>query len=209
MEKIDLTGKIFGKWTVLSRAQNKGITGCWNCKCDCGTERVVRYPHLTSGASRCCGCDKTKRIVHGESINSKNGNFSRKYRTWRSIRSRCLNPNAQNADIYHGLLCDEWNDFSVFNRDVPDPIDDSLTIDRIDNSKGYEPGNVRWATWTEQHRNQSNCRWIEYDGRRQLMVDWSRELNISQSVLSRRLDNYSVEIALSPNFEKYKALGNS
>lgn len=184
----DLTGVRIGRWVVLSRAANVGPSTIWNCRCSCGTERPVRAAHLSSGASKSCGCVRPPR-KHGAATAKPEG-FPKKYRTWRSIRARCNNPNHKNAGIYHGKLCDEWQDYRRFAADVPDPPDDSLTIDRIDNEKGYEPGNVRWVSFNEQHRNQRNCKWITYNGQTKLLTEWARELGVSPSTLSGRYKKY-------------------
>ena len=63
--------------------------------------------------------------------------------------------------------------------------------------RSYEPGNVRWVTMAEQHRNQSNCRWIEFDGRTQLLTDWAKELGITDSTLHGRIKKWGIQQALS------------
>jgi HNH endonuclease len=52
----DLTGKTFGRWTVLSRAENHGYQAYWNCRCECGTEKSVCATALRTGGSKSCGC---------------------------------------------------------------------------------------------------------------------------------------------------------
>jgi hypothetical protein len=52
----NLTNKRFGRWTVLYRVKDEGNSSCWKCRCDCGTERVVRKQHLKNGRSQSCGC---------------------------------------------------------------------------------------------------------------------------------------------------------
>lgn len=190
----DLSGQKINFWNIISRAENSGISTRYNCICDCGTERIVRAAHLTSNASKSCGCKESEIKSHGA---ARKNNFTKKYRTWRQMCGRCLNPKHKNADIYYGLLCDEWKDFNSFNSYMPEPSDDSLTIDRIENSKGYEPGNVRWVTMAEQHRNQSNCRWIEFNGKKQLLTDWAKELGISDSSLHRKIKIHGIELALT------------
>lgn len=190
---IDLTGSTVGYWTVLRRGENSGTATRWVCRCICGTEKLVRAGHLATGASTNCGCIKPPK-KHGQAAGKK---FSKKYRTWRSMMARCTNPNHKNADIYHGLMCQDWLEFASFDKDVPDPPSEEYTIDRIENEKGYEPGNVRWVLMAEQHRNQRNCRWIEFNGKCQLLTEWAKELGISDSTLHARIKKWGINKALS------------
>lgn len=185
----DLTGQLLGSWLVIERAENNGIVTQWLCRCSCGEERIVRAMHLVSGASQSCGCAREPVIKHGAAVN---GEFTKKYRTWRSIRNRTENPNNKDA----------WQDFAAFDRDVPDPPDDALSIERIKNERGYEPGNVRWATPAEQHRNQSNCRPIEFNGRTQLLSDWAKEIGIGVPGLRGRIERHGVEVALTMPYKE-------
>ena len=52
----DLTNQRFGRLTVVSRAPNDGRYVCWNCKCDCGNEKIIRSTSLCSGRTQSCGC---------------------------------------------------------------------------------------------------------------------------------------------------------
>lgn len=191
---LDFTGRQVGHWTVLGRAFEAGSPIKWNCKCICGAERQVRSAHLSSGSSSSCGCQQERPTKHGQ---AREGEFSDKYKTWRTVKSRCNHESHPSSEYYHGKLCDSWQDYRNFDRDVPDAPEPGLTIERLDNSKGYEPGNVRWATVTEQHRNQTNCVWLEHDGKRQLLTDWARELGLHPSSLSERIAKYGVAVALS------------
>ena len=205
MKRQDLTGQSFNHWTVLARAPNRNTTAMYLCRCTCGSERTVQSGHLKSGASTCCGCIKPTKRTHGQA----SGKFTKKYKTWRQIRARCNNPNHKNANIYNGLLCERWADFEAFDKDVPEPPSNEHTIERIDNNKGYEPGNVTWATFAEQHRNQSNCRWIEFNGKCQLLTDWAKELGITDSTLYGRLTRWPLEKALTlPNGSRVMPANN-
>jgi hypothetical protein len=190
-------GQVFDYWTLISRAENFNTVTRWLCRCKCGTEKIVRALYLNGGRSKSCGRKPPVITSHGACVG---GTFSKKYKTWRYIRQRCLNPNHQDAKIYNGLLCERWLDYKNFAADVLDPESDDLSIDRIKNDKGYEPGNVRWVTMAEQHRNQSNCRWIEYEGRTQLLTDWAKELNLTDGCLRTRIEKHGVDIAFKADY---------
>lgn len=65
--------------------------------------------------------------------------------------------------------------------------DESLTLERIKNDRGYGPGNVRWASRIEQARNRSDTRLLTCKGRTMCMVAWAEELGCSRNVLWERL----------------------
>jgi len=100
-------------------------------------------------------------------------------------------------------ICDAWKEFLPFYAEMGDRPE-GLEIDRIDGTKGYEPGNCRWATRTVQNRNSLNCRWIEFDGKRKLLTDWADELGITPGTLSERLEKWGVEKAMTvPRGQKF------
>jgi len=81
------------------------------------------------------------------------------YNTWANMIQRCTNPNRKEYKNYGGrgiTVCERWrSSFKDFASDVGDrPF--GLSLDRIDNDKGYEPGNTRWATQKEQIQNSRN-----------------------------------------------------
>ncbi len=93
--------------------------------------------------------------------NYKHGGVgTRLYRIHGNMMMRCNSPKATGYSRYGGRgikLCDEWKDFSRF-RDwsLANGYSDELSIDRIDNDKGYSPDNCRWATRYEQQMNTSS-----------------------------------------------------
>ena len=98
---------------------------------------------------------RARSLEHGQATK---GAWSRLYRAWLSMKSRCLNPRHVGFQNYGGRgigIAPEWlNDFSQFAKDVGAPPFPEATLDRIDNDGDYKPGNVRWATRAEQNRNQ-------------------------------------------------------
>ena len=152
MQKLDLTGQIYGQWVVLKKGEILPIAK-WICECSCGTIKEVRQTTLRQGSSKSCGCIRQKAITkHG-------GSGTRLYKIWKGMRTRCLNPNIPDAVLYGGkgiTICDEWADFTIFRLWAENSgYADDLTIDRKDSNKNYNPDNCRWATYSMQNRNAS------------------------------------------------------
>jgi hypothetical protein len=104
------------------------------------------------------------RLFGRERVSDANGTHrlskSAEYKIWRGMKDRCLNPNDPHFAEYSVRgICDLWaNSFEEFFAHVGPRPSSKHSIDRIDNSRGYEPGNCRWATASEQNRNKGNAR---------------------------------------------------
>ena len=120
--------------------------------CDCGLETRPLITAVTCGNSRSCGCS---RVVAFN--NRSHGMYGTpEYKSWIAMLARCRNPNRSNYGRYgaRGLtVCERWLTFTNFYADMG-PRPSGTTLDRIDNDRGYEPGNCRWATRSEQNKNQ-------------------------------------------------------
>lgn len=107
------------------------------------------------------------------------------------MKKRCYNKNASNYKNYGGrgiTMCDEWrNDFITFyNWSMENGYQDNLSIDRIDNDKGYSPSNCRWTDRTTQNNNTRHNVYLTYNGKTQTMKQWSDELNTPISTICCR-----------------------
>ena len=121
---------------------------------------------------------------------------------WRQMRGRCNNPNYKCYAHYGGRgikVCERWASFWNFVADVGERPTPKHKLDRIDNERGYEPGNVRWVTQKEQLRNQRRNRMLTFQGRTQCLAAWAEELGMGRTVLQKRVVEFgwSVERALT------------
>lgn len=209
---IDLTGKKFGRLTVVKRVGTDNQRNpMWLCKCDCGNEKVIRGNGLKSGNTKSCGClAKENAQQRLKFLNYKTGQYkSRLYRIWTSMKTRCYNDN--NSETYkrygaRGItVCDEWRDnFKAFyDWAMANGYTDELTIDRIDNDGNYCPENCRWVTLQIQNRNRRTTRIITFNGKTQCMLDWANELGVKVNTMIARFHRgWSVERALTESVKK-------
>ena len=164
--KLSMIGDRFGRLIVLAEAAsrrppNGAPQRRFKCRCDCGTEFVATGGHLRSGHTSSCGCIKAERVRKLGYQNRRHGEAAARtpeYLVWKSMFTRCTNPNALNFKYYgaRGVsVCEAWREsYPNFLRDVGRRPSSEHSIDRYpDNDGNYEPGNVRWATAAEQNSN--------------------------------------------------------
>jgi hypothetical protein len=177
MARIDLTGQTFGTWRVVGYSRST-YQPLWVCECVCGTTREVSGAGLRSGMSSNCGCQRRFRRIHGHT--RQPGQKGKTYRIWKAMRSRCQPGYNQASDYYHrGIsVCSRWDDFSLFLSDMGE-CPEGHSIDRIDNDKGYEPNNCRWATAATQRRNSRRILAIELDGQTYVLKDAAAKIGVS------------------------------
>lgn len=190
MNNFDITGKQFGYLTVIERdySATDKRNSKWICKCKCGNVTSVCRSSLTSGHTMSCGCKtrESKNTTHGLSK-------SRLYRIWGKMKIRCSSDDGAVRKHYKekGIsVCDEWkSDFMAFYEwSMKNGYKDDLTIDRIDNSKGYCPENCRWATREEQARNQTKNIYVTYNGKDYVLSELCEIIGFPKSTAYRRYD---------------------
>lgn len=193
----DWTGTRKGRLVVIRRdGYREHPSGrrsiIWLCQCDCGRETRVTSANLhPSGTTYSCGCQRAdanrqngmQNYRHGHSIQTAT------YKSWAQMKNRCSNPNnAQWAD-YGGrgiIVCETWMEFTNFLADMG-KRPRGLSIDRIDNDKGYEPGNCRWATRKEQNSNTRRNVYVLLDGQRVTATEAARRLGFGDHLILQRL----------------------
>lgn len=181
----DLIGQKFGKLTVVARAENnKQNKAMWICKCDCGNmkKKPVSSYEIKSGKVRSCGC-----LYKGQKNGIKHGwGNTRLWSIWSGMICRCK-PSFKESHNYfdRGIsVCEEWKTFIPF-RDwaLSNGYSDELSIDRIDNNKGYSPDNCRWSTMKEQQNNRRNNVRITVNGITHTASEWSEITGIRRETL--------------------------
>lgn len=185
----DLRGRRFGGLVVLSFSHiARSKQAAWLCRCDCGKETTVLGANLRRGDTRSCGCGRgTNR---GSRVFKHGLSRTLAFSSWRSAMQRCSRPSDVAYHNYGGRgirVCERWHDFTAFLADMGERPSAKHSLDRIDNDKGYEPGNCRWATTTEQANNRRTNRLITIDGVTRTVSDWTEKVGLPRGVVKDRL----------------------
>jgi hypothetical protein len=155
----DLTGKTFGRLTVIRVGMRKAGKVYWLCNCECGKTKNISSINLTKGRASSCGCFRTVLLTEATTKHGHTANWKRssEYMAWCSMKYRCNNPNNKRYADYGGRgikVCDRWMDsFENFLSDMGTKPSKAHSLDRINNNGDYTPFNCRWATAVEQNRN--------------------------------------------------------
>lgn len=171
--------------------------GHWRWRCDCGAEfarrgAAVRLAIRRQGRTS-CGCLHLSAVKENGKRNRRHGwaaDDRKLYSVWRQMLRRCETEECKDFPAYGGrgiAVCQEWHDVSAFCEWAhANGYRAGLSIDRIDGSLGYAPGNCRWATATEQARNIRRNRQITAFGETLCISEWSARTGIrGQTILTR------------------------
>lgn len=175
-------GDTINKLTVIKEDEEDETL--YICLCECGKETKVKWYKLRDRKAVSCGCARKK---HGmwKSLT---------YKRWRTMINRCNYLWEYSKNYYNKVeICNEWrNSFSAFLKDMGECPGAEYTLDRIDNNKGYEPNNCRWATVKQQARNRKNTIRVGDIS----ALDYAETLGIDpKRFVSRLRKGYSVEDA--------------
>jgi len=192
-----LIGKRFGRITVISQEPSLKYSNCtrarWLCECICGTRTIVFTVNLKNGGTRSCGClsrevmAKVHRI-HGD---CSGGRPTPEHDAWAAMIQRCHNPKDHGYKNYGGRgirVCCRWRrSYVTFLSDVGRRPTLQHSLDRKNNSLGYTPRNVRWATRKEQARNRRGLKFVTVNGVTQCVAAWGEETGVNQITINGRL----------------------
>jgi hypothetical protein len=169
---VCVPGQRFARLTMIVEMHPVKGSRVASFRCDCGSVLDAYVANVVKGRTKSCGClwrdmwnagslqNPPIIVVHGQATR---GVQTAEYTIWLNMIGRCHNPRHPSFQHYGGrgiTVCDRWRSFACFFEDVGKrPVDRRpngraiYSLDRIDNDRGYEPGNVRWATQSEQVRN--------------------------------------------------------
>lgn len=216
--KVDITGNKFNKLTVIKYSRTVGRRRTmWLCKCDCGQMVEVEGSHLKNGHTKSCGCLNREFIAD---LNFKNGLSGTKiYYVWYNMRNRCNRKDGREYSLYGGRgisVCDEWlgeNGFVNFsNWAMTNGYSDNLSLDRIDNNKGYCPENCRWTDRYIQANNKRNNRFVKINGEvgtvanmaRKYKINYWNLLHYSKGVKNYKYPDLRIEVADESEIQEYR-----
>ena len=192
----NLEGRRFTRLLVLSFShKNERGELFWNCRCDCGTEKVVKAGTMRRGHALSCGC------YHKEAVTLHGMTGTPTFGTWRSMLERCSNPRLKVYRIYgaRGIsVCQRWrHSFANFLADMGNRPS-GTSLDRIDVNGNYEPSNCRWATSKQQQRNRRDRRTLTHEGVTMSLYDWADRTGIPAKVIGYRVGSgWPIDRALS------------
>lgn len=197
----DLTGKTFGRWTVLEKTRKQQRNQVYLCRCECGNMREVTQSNLTQGKSQSCGC--LQKELTSKRFTTHGMRKSRLYDIYANMKARCTNPNNKRYDSYGGRgigICQDWNNsFDAFKKwALSHGYSDDLTIDRINVDGDYCPENCRWANQEQQSNNQQKTIWIEILGERRSLKQWTTFMGWNYGTYSAR---YRKGLCIFKDFE--------
>lgn len=187
---IDLTKQKFYRLTVVSRTKNnKSGRTQWKCQCSCGNIKTVASGDLISGNTKSCGCLNIellvgRRLIHGMRKTPE-------YTAWCNMKNRCYDPTNKYFNDYGGRgikIFHEWqNDFMAFFDHIGPKPTPKHTLERVDNSKGYFPGNIIWDSRQAQANNTRHNHHITIKGTTKNVTQWAKTIGVKPSLIYNRL----------------------
>lgn len=190
MKREHKTGDKYARWTILHEVPpKKKRVRRFLCRCDCGTEKELSIASVVHGGTHSCGCLFREIMTkvfqkHGHTLKHTK---SPTYTAWAGMLQRHKGQADPHNYRDRGItVCEHWMEFTNFLNDMGEKPE-GLSLDRIDNEKGYFPGNCRWADRTTQNRNRRNTVWVIFKGERRVRAEVFEEIGLSYSTYKGRI----------------------
>ncbi len=202
--KIELTGQVFHRFTVLAPAENNPTGQArWLCRCRCGQMRIVAGRDLRIGKHRSCGClAKETSARQGRSMRRHGMCNTGTYKSWNAMLDR-----VRHRSDYGGrgiTACVRWLAFENFLADMGERPKNA-SIGRIDNDGNYEPSNCRWEVPAQQMNNRRNTQYVTAFGETKALTLWfgdARCAVVGATFRNRIRNGWSPERALTAKPDK-------
>lgn len=156
-------------------------------RCSCGVEFECMLTLIKTGKTKSCGCYfkyvMSLTVTHGLSTHKM-------YAVWHNMMNRCYEKTDKSFRWYGAIgikVCKRWGKMENFFADMQDGFKEGLTLERKNSKKDYCKTNCRWATTSEQARNKKNNIFIEINGVKKVVTDWSKELGGEGKLVGARL----------------------
>lgn len=206
MRLNNLTGKVFGRLTVLYRDNRTLNKVTWVCLCACGNTKSLPSAYLVHGGTKSCGCLASELTILRNTTHSKSN--TPEYLIWSTMKSRCSNENVSSYHRYGGRgikVCERWlNSFENFYEDMGPRPTNEHSIERRNGNKGYAPDNCYWATQMEQAQNRCSVRRFDYEGKSLTLTEIAQITGKDRTTLNSRVAaGKSLEEALSKEKKPY------
>lgn len=197
----DRTGRLTVIRALGSKRFGGGVAVVFLCRCDCGAEIERDRQTLIKDRNHCCdSCSRGYTAQEGASSHPL-------FKVWSAMHDRCRNEKNRSYANYGGRgikVCDRWTcgeagltGFECFIEDMGPRPSPSLTVERRDNSAGYNPTNCRWDTRVAQSRNRRGLRLVTHRGETHPASVWAERYGLNYFTFVRRLDRgWSIERAL-------------
>lgn len=198
----DRIGEKHNKLTIVGYVVGtKNKNARFLVECECGTNKSIACRDVVSSHSRSCGCHKIDAAIKNlEKIvpkrNQDRTDHPLSYSSWVSMLARVTDERHVFYKHYggRGITIDpRWHDFKEFYKDMGDRPRKGMSLERIDNDKGYYKENCKWATTKEQSRNRRNSKPQTYKGETLFIQDWSERYNVPVRKLYKLVDSGKFE----------------
>ena len=195
MKRIELTGKTFGNWYVISYSgKTSNNAALWLCRCSCGAEKVVVGKTLREGKSTQCRSCATRNAL------TKPYRGDRIVHVFSGMKQRCSNQNNKEYKNYGGrgiTVCNEWlkSPQAFYAWAYSNSFADGMSIDRIDNDQGYSPLNCRIVELSSQAKNRRTNYSITIDGETKCLSEWCRLHGIDRHAPVKLSKNSGITVA--------------